>query len=141
MVLIGTNFHSTTLQAGKKRHVLQRIFSLGSTYFPETMWQIYLVNSPMVFRAVWAVVKQFLHPITINKINILGSAKEAMKKMTEQNMPGMCERERERERAREDALCQGGDAQDGGARHARYMCAPAGRVEGPYHEVSRGGGR
>jgi hypothetical protein len=24
---------------------------LGSTYFPETMWQIYLVNSPMVFRA------------------------------------------------------------------------------------------
>ena len=49
--------------------------------------QIYLVNSPMVFRAIWATVKPFLHPITVNKIQIIGTAKEAMKKMTAQNIP------------------------------------------------------
>jgi hypothetical protein len=41
----------------------------------------------MVFRAIWATVKPFLHPITVNKIQIIGTAKEAMKKMTAQNIP------------------------------------------------------
>ena len=87
--------------------MLQKIFALGSNYFPETIWQIYLINSPMVFRAIWSAVKQFLHPLTVshmhththahththtrththtytqvNKIQIIGSYKEALKKMT-----------------------------------------------------------
>jgi hypothetical protein len=32
--------------------------------------QIYLVNTPMVFRAVWTVVKPWLHPLTVNKIQV-----------------------------------------------------------------------
>jgi len=32
--------------------------------------QIYLVNTPMVFRAVWTCVKPWLHPLTLNKIQV-----------------------------------------------------------------------
>jgi len=78
---------SMGMLAGSKRTVLQKILSLGSTYYPETMWQIYLINSPMIFRAVWAILKPWLHPITVNKIQIIGTAKEALKKMTQQNIP------------------------------------------------------
>jgi len=75
------------MMMGDKKKVLQKIFALGSNYFPETIWQIYLINSPMVFRAIWSAVKQFLHPLTVNKIQIIGSYKEALKKMTAANIP------------------------------------------------------
>lgn len=78
---------SLSMLQGRKRQVLQKIFSLGSAYYPETMWQIYLVNTPMVFRAVWAIVKPWLHPVTVNKIQFCGTLKEAMKKMTAANIP------------------------------------------------------
>eukprot|EP00001_Collodictyon_triciliatum_P168257 29751_1 len=78
---------SLNMLRGKKGQVCQKIFSLGGTYYPESMWQIYLVNSPMIFRAVWAMVKPWLHPITVNKIQIIGSAKEAIKQMNKQHIP------------------------------------------------------
>jgi hypothetical protein len=41
---------------------------VGTHFYPETMWKIYLVNTPMLFRAVWTVVKPWLHPITAAKV-------------------------------------------------------------------------
>jgi hypothetical protein len=41
---------------------------VGTHFYPETMWKIYLVNTPMLFRAVWAIVKPWLHPITAAKV-------------------------------------------------------------------------
>ena len=38
----------------------QHIFGIGSKYFPETIWKIYLINGPMVFKAIFALVKPFL---------------------------------------------------------------------------------
>mmetsp|Transcript_2728 Transcript_2728/g.4413 ORF Transcript_2728/g.4413 Transcript_2728/m.4413 type:complete len:133 (-) Transcript_2728:405-803(-) len=74
--------------AGSKRKTIQKIFGIGSHYYPETMWRIYLINTPMVFRAVWAVVKQFLHPITLNKVKVYKNSAEALKKMTtEEGIP------------------------------------------------------
>lgn len=75
------NFH------GKKGKALAKIFSMGSTYYPESMWKIYLVNTPMIFRAVWSMVKAWLHPITVNKIQIVGSASEAIKLMNIHHIP------------------------------------------------------
>jgi hypothetical protein len=44
---------------------------VGTHFYPETMWKIYLVNTPMLFRAVWTVVKPWLHPITAAKVIFL----------------------------------------------------------------------
>mmetsp|Transcript_6061 Transcript_6061/g.21398 ORF Transcript_6061/g.21398 Transcript_6061/m.21398 type:complete len:114 (+) Transcript_6061:118-459(+) len=78
---------SMNMLRGKKRQVLQKIFHIGSTYYPESMWKIYLVNSPLIFRAIWAIIKPWLHPVTLSKIQIIGSAKEAIKKMNEEGIP------------------------------------------------------
>lgn len=47
-LLVDLSGLSMSMLAGKKRHVLQRIFSLGSTYFPETMWQVARLLVPCV---------------------------------------------------------------------------------------------
>lgn len=58
------------LVSGEKKKLLQRFFNIGGDYFPETVWRIYVVNTPFVFRAAWAVAKAFVHPITIAKVNL-----------------------------------------------------------------------
>ena len=59
---------SLSLGRSAKRDLLKRIFDVGTHFFLETMWKIYLVNTPMLFRAVWAIVKPWLHPVTVAKV-------------------------------------------------------------------------
>eukprot|EP00286_Rhodomonas_abbreviata_P022085 CAMPEP_0181314692 /NCGR_PEP_ID=MMETSP1101-20121128/14957_1 /TAXON_ID=46948 /ORGANISM="Rhodomonas abbreviata, Strain Caron Lab Isolate" /LENGTH=277 /DNA_ID=CAMNT_0023421809 /DNA_START=115 /DNA_END=948 /DNA_ORIENTATION=- len=86
-LIIDLKHVSMSMLAGSKRHTIQRIFHVGSTYFPETMWRIYLVNPPMVFRAIWAIIKNFLHPLTINKVHFCANYKDAMKRMVDEQIP------------------------------------------------------
>jgi hypothetical protein len=89
---------------------IKQVMDVSANYFPESAWKIFLVNSPFVFRvspflipclfkAAWAVVKPWIHPITAAKINIFGSVKvlafflyftslqDAVKKMAELGIP------------------------------------------------------
>jgi hypothetical protein len=36
---------------GKKKSIIQQIFKVGSDYFPESIWKIYVINAPFIFRA------------------------------------------------------------------------------------------
>ena len=63
-------FAALSLGRSAKRDLLKRIFDVGTNFYPETMWKIYLVNTPMLFRAVWAVVKPWLHPVTAAKVRV-----------------------------------------------------------------------
>ena len=72
-----------SLLGGKKRGIIQRVFGVGADYYPESVWRIYVVNTPFVFRACWAIVRPWIHPITQAKVNIFGSVKECVKKMAE----------------------------------------------------------
>lgn len=44
----------------------------GQNYYPESLWRLYLINAPTVFRAIWACVKPTIHPETLAKTFILG---------------------------------------------------------------------
>jgi hypothetical protein len=57
--------------------------SVGADHFPESIWKIYVVNTPMIFRAIYGIVRPWIHPITQAKVNIIGSAKDACKTMGE----------------------------------------------------------
>mmetsp|Transcript_64843 Transcript_64843/g.159606 ORF Transcript_64843/g.159606 Transcript_64843/m.159606 type:complete len:354 (+) Transcript_64843:202-1263(+) len=82
-----THIKMSMVSSSSKRQALQNIFSIGSKYFPETIWKIYLVNGPMVFRAVFACIKPILAPETIAKINMLGSMDAALKKLEQDGLP------------------------------------------------------
>lgn len=73
--------------AGHRRNVIKHVMDVGANFFPESAWKIFLINAPFMFRAVWAIVKPWIHPITVAKINILGSPKDAIKKMNECGIP------------------------------------------------------
>lgn len=73
--------------SGHTRATIKQVMDVSANYFPESAWKIFLVNSPFVFRAAWAVVKPWIHPITAAKINIFGSVKDAVKKMAELGIP------------------------------------------------------
>ena len=46
---------------------------VGSDYYPEIMGNMFVVNAPMLFSGIWAVVKGFLDEKTRAKIKIIGS--------------------------------------------------------------------
>ncbi|KAG6906973.1 hypothetical protein DXG01_011170 [Tephrocybe rancida] len=70
---------------------------ISSDKYPETMGKFYIINAPWAFSAVWSVVKPWLDPVTVAKINILGSSyqDELFKQIPRQNLPkqfgGVCE--------------------------------------------------
>lgn len=63
--------------------------AISQNYYPERLGKMYLVNAPWGFSTVFGVVKQFLDPVTVNKIHILGSgyADELAKQVSKENLP------------------------------------------------------
>jgi len=86
-VLLDLHHVSMSMLVGGKKALLRRIIDVNSAYFPETVFKFYLINAPLVFRAVWAAVKPWLHPETVAKINILGSSKDALRRMEAEGVP------------------------------------------------------
>lgn len=59
----------------KKVYALIQLASkVGSDYYPEIMGQTFIVNAPMLFSGVWAVIKGFLDEKTRKKILIKGGS-------------------------------------------------------------------
>ena len=53
-------------------HLIKMASAIGQDYYPEIMGNMFIVNAPMLFTGVWAVVKGFLDEKTRAKIKILG---------------------------------------------------------------------
>jgi len=61
--------------ANKQTYGLTKLAAqIGSDYYPEIMGNLFVVNAPMLFSGIWAVVKGFLDEKTRGKIKIIGSA-------------------------------------------------------------------
>jgi hypothetical protein len=74
----------------KKVYALIQLASkIGQDYYPEIMGQCYIVNAPMIFTGVWAIVKGFLDEKTRNKISIKGGKfeKELLELVEPENLP------------------------------------------------------
>ncbi|OZJ04159.1 hypothetical protein BZG36_03111 [Bifiguratus adelaidae] len=60
-------FHMPGLQ------FLRGILDIDQSYYPETMNNLYLINTPSAFVMVWKIVKAWMDPGLIAKVHILGS--------------------------------------------------------------------
>jgi hypothetical protein len=58
------------------RKVIRMVAKLCSDHYPETMAETYIVNTPWIFRTVWAFIAPLLDPRTRGKMRMLGGAKE-----------------------------------------------------------------
>ncbi|KAG6845859.1 hypothetical protein H0H87_002550 [Tephrocybe sp. NHM501043] len=68
---------------------VSRASSISSNNYPETMGKFYIINAPWAFSAVWSAVKPWLDPVTVAKINILGTSYqgELFKQIPPENLP------------------------------------------------------
>eukprot|EP00045_Choanoeca_perplexa_P022633 m.10113 g.10113 ORF g.10113 m.10113 type:complete len:320 (-) comp9583_c0_seq1:645-1604(-) len=86
-VIIDLKGTGLNLLGGKRKAVLQQVFSVGADYFPESIWKIYTINTPLLFRGVWAIIRPWIHPITQAKVNMFGTAAAAVKQMQADGVP------------------------------------------------------
>jgi len=66
------NFHAKSLTA-KYRNLVKDIIADESNLWPNTLEKMYIINAPWPFRFAWKIISNFIHPITVAKIDILGS--------------------------------------------------------------------
>ena len=55
---------------------IKNIIKLGSMYYPETVYKMFIINTPFIFNSIWYVIKSFLPRKTRNKITILRAGQE-----------------------------------------------------------------
>ena len=58
----------TSFMTKDMKKLLESSSKAASDFYPETMGNTFIVNAPMSFRAIWAVVKGFLDEKTRSKI-------------------------------------------------------------------------
>ena len=66
-----------------KDYVLQAS-RIGQDRYPETMGKFYIINAPWAFSGTWNIIKPWLDPATVAKIEILGGEKDYLPKLLEQ---------------------------------------------------------
>ena len=57
---------------GETKAYLNQVSEINQNYYPETMGKMLIINAPGLFTTVWSVVKGWLDPRTVGKIEILG---------------------------------------------------------------------
>jgi hypothetical protein len=70
---------------------------IGQDRYPEIMGKFYIINAPWAFSAVWSMIKGWLDEVTVNKIDIIGTAyrDKLLAQIPVENLPkefgGSCE--------------------------------------------------
>lgn len=60
-------------QFWKVKDYIAQAANIGQNYYPECMGKFYIINAPMLFSTVWSVTKGWLDPVTVAKIDIIGT--------------------------------------------------------------------
>ena len=63
------------------RELLKPVFAQASANYPESLWKLYIINAPYLFRSLWGVIRMWLDPMTQKKIHILGGKSQYQKEL------------------------------------------------------------
>jgi len=53
------------------RQHMQAVLQVAQYYYPETLYRLCIVNTPVMFRMVWSALSPLIHPITRAKIQVI----------------------------------------------------------------------
>ena len=51
---------------------MRAMIDIDQYYYPEAVYRLYMINAPFIFKMAWKVIKRWLHPVTQEKVHILG---------------------------------------------------------------------
>mmetsp|Transcript_15113 Transcript_15113/g.51004 ORF Transcript_15113/g.51004 Transcript_15113/m.51004 type:complete len:290 (+) Transcript_15113:64-933(+) len=66
---------------GHFRELLKTYISKFSNLYPESLYKLFVINAPLFFSGVWAMVKGFVHPVTRAKIHVNTDPKYALQEL------------------------------------------------------------
>lgn len=71
------------------KDIVNQMSKIGQDYYPECMGKFYIINAPYLFSTVWSVIKGWLDPVTVAKIQIIssGHAQVLLKQIPAENLP------------------------------------------------------
>eukprot|EP00298_Acanthocystis_sp_HF-20_P014264 c20701_g1_i1.p1 GENE.c20701_g1_i1~~c20701_g1_i1.p1 ORF type:complete len:295 (+),score=108.74 c20701_g1_i1:126-887(+) len=53
--------------------VFKKCIEIDQSFYPETLQAVFFINIPVIFKALWAVVKPWIDPVTVTKFHLLRS--------------------------------------------------------------------
>ncbi|KAF8244335.1 hypothetical protein K440DRAFT_605138 [Wilcoxina mikolae CBS 423.85] len=70
---------------------IKKVTSISQNYYPERLGKLYIINAPWGFASAFKLIKGCLDPVTVEKINILGSSykSELLAQIPAENLPKM----------------------------------------------------
>jgi len=84
--LKGMKFMRNTL--GFKPKAAKEPLFITEWFYPDCMANMWIINAPFIFQAIWAVAKAFIHPVTRQKLQMCGS--DYLEKMTAAGLTKSC---------------------------------------------------
>jgi hypothetical protein len=71
-ILVDMTGLSVGHMSGKFLEVMTAVGKACNELYIDTVWRIYIVNAPLLFRVLWGLAQQFMSQVTIDKVQVLG---------------------------------------------------------------------
>lgn len=82
---------AVSMLTGEATEIIKMIAKTDSSYYPETMGAMFIINAPAVFSMAWSMIQGFLDPRTVSKISVCSTKEEWLPKLIElvgeENLP------------------------------------------------------
>ena len=66
--------HVKLSNAGKAYDFVKPVSAMAQNNYPEILGNMFIINAPMLFTGIWAMVKMWIDDKTKEKIKIIGSS-------------------------------------------------------------------
>ena len=76
-----------SMSSSSVRDMAKAIVTGAGSFFPETAWKLFIVNAPFIFRSAYKVITPLIHPVTRDKIKILGGKSAYLPAMQKAGIP------------------------------------------------------
>jgi len=72
---------------GKVRALLQPLFAMSGDMYPDSLWNMFLINAPYSFRMIWRIISPWIDSEVKAKIKILGGKSQYLPAMLKSGIP------------------------------------------------------
>lgn len=69
------------------KNMMAPIFKVNGDAYPDSLWSLWLINTPLAFRAIWSFVSTIIDPTTRAKIRMLGGKDKYLPEMEKCGIP------------------------------------------------------